>query len=404
VIGSLDPAHGGPPEVSRQLVRAYAQIGDSMEIACCDSPRAAFLQDFPCLVHAFDQNWAPRYGVSPRLWNWLHQNAFAYDGIVAQGIWNVPSLAVRQAARKANRPYCIFPHGSLDPWFKRRYPLKHVKKLTYWPIQYPVLRDAAAVFFTSDKELPLAKLSFRPNEWNAVRFPNGIFPPEGDPTAEIARLYSEMPYLRNRRFLLFLGRIQPKKGCDILLSAFARVAALAPDLDIVMAGPDQVGWRSKLQRIAAHAGISSRVHWPGALSGDLKWGALRSAEAFILPSHQENFGIAVVESLAAGRPVLITNQVNIWEGIIGDGAGMADDDTLEGIERLLRRWIAASSFEKEAMASRTYACFESRYSLRSGAEAIHAVFAGKSDAQVARAAKCSIDADLLEERQGSAAR
>lgn len=374
VIDSLNPVHGGPPEVSRQLARAYAQIGDSMEIATCDNPRSPFLQDFPCPVHAFGQHWIGRYRLSPNLWKWLNQNAAAYDGIVVQGIWTFQSVAVHHATSKAGLPYCVFPHGALDPWFRRRYPLKHVKKLTYWWIQYPVLRDAAAVFFTSDKEVTLAKLSFRPHAWNALRFSNGVFPPAGNPAAEIEAFYARQPQLRTRRHLLFMGRIQPKKGCDILLKAFARVASLTPDLDLLMAGPDQVAWQSKLIRLSESMGIAHRIHWPGVLAGDVKWGALRAAEAFILPSHQENFGIAVVESLAARRPVLITNQVNIWDEIIEAGAGLADDDTVEGIERLLRRWIGMPANEKEGMAARAYPCFEARYSLKNGALAIHRVF------------------------------
>ncbi len=378
VIGSLCPADGGPPEVSRQIVRAYAQVGDTVEIVSQDARDSPFLRDFPCPVHALGQRWLGRYGLSPRLWKWLNANLGRFDGVVVQGIWTFPGVAVRRAARRAEKPYCVFPHGALDPWFNKAYPRKHLKKLIYWPVQYPVLRDAQAVFFTSTREPDLAKTSFRPSRWNAVLFPNGVYEPDGDPEAEIEAFYRLLPALRQRPFLLFLARIQEKKGCDMLIEAFASVAPSVPDVDLVMAGPDQAGWQTKLKRMASNLGVAHRVHWPGMLSGDLKWGALRAAEAFVLPSHQENFGIAVVESLAAGRPVLISNQVNIWPEIESERVGLVEDDTVDGTARLLRRWFSLSHEERRAIARLTRSCFRRRYSLKNGARAIHDAFVAAS--------------------------
>lgn len=374
VIGSLSPADGGPPEVVRQLAKVYQETGDSLEVVCLDPPGAPFLKDVPCPVHALGQRWLGRYALSLRLWKWLRANLGYFDSVVMQGIWTFPGVAVRLIARDAGRPYCVFAHGALDPWFNRKYPLKHLKKMVYWPIQYPVLRDAIAVFFTSPVERDLARTSFSPNAWNEVVFPNGINEPEGDPAAQIDAFYSRFPSLRGRRFLLFLSRLHEKKGCDLLLDAFANVASTSPDLDLVMAGPDQTGLEARLRQIAAERGVADRVHWPGMLSGDLKWGAMRACDAFVLPSHQENFGIVIVESLAAGRPVLMSNQINIWHEIEAEGVGLVDDDTAEGTERLLRTWIDMSPAEREAMAARTYPTFLRRYTLRSGGEMINQIF------------------------------
>jgi glycosyltransferase involved in cell wall biosynthesis len=128
--------------------------------------------------------------------------------------------------------------------------------------------------------------------------------------------------------------------------------------------------------MAADLGIAARVHWPGMLGGDLKWGALRSADAFVLPSHQENFGIAVAESLAARRPVLISREVNIWQEIQADQVGMVEPDTLEGTENLLRRWLAMSEDERAAMAARCYTTFRKRYSMGDTVLAIKSTFNG----------------------------
>jgi len=383
VIGSLDPADGGPPEAVRQLARAYASVGVSIEVLCQDEPDQPFLKTLNFPVHALGQRLLGRFGLSIRLWTWLHRNAAQYDAIVLNGIWIFPNVAVRSAARRAGRPYAVFPHGGLDPWFNRKYPLKHLKKLLYWPYQYPVLRDARAVFFTTAAERDLAATSFRPNHWNGTPVPYGISDPEGDPAAQIEAFHGKLPALRNRRYLLYLARLHEKKGCDLLLQAFSAIASAYPDVDLVMAGPDQVGLQAKLQRMAQDLGVGSRVHWPGMLSGDIKWGALRAAEVSVLPSHQENFGISVVESLVAGRPVLISNQVNIWPQIEKDQAGLVDDDTPAGTERLLRRWLALSTTEQEAMASSAYPCFERNYSIKETAALIRQLFSNQEAALAA---------------------
>lgn len=374
VIGSLSPADGGPPEAVRQLAHAYSKIGVDVEVLCQDPPNAPFLGSLTFPVHALGQRWLGRFGLSPRLWRWLHSNASRFDGLVMNGLWIFPDIAVRSAALRAGVPYAVFPHGSLDPWFNKRYPLKHLKKLLYWPLQYPVLRDARAVLFTTAVERDLAATSFRPNRWSGIPVAYGINDPSGDPAAQIAVFYARVPALDGRPYLLFMSRLHEKKGCDLLVKAFAGLAMEFPDVDLVIAGPDSVGLQSKLQEIALRSGIANRVHWPGMLTGDLKWGALRAAQAFVLPSHQENFGIVVVESLAAGRPVLISNQVNIWPDIQADGAGLVDDDTVEGTERLLRRWLTMSEPEREALAARARPCFESRYSMERAAAAIKALF------------------------------
>lgn len=378
LISSLSPADGGPPEAVRQLARAYGQIGVDVELASVDEPSEPFLANIRVPVHALGRGRRGRFSYSRALAPWLRENAGRFDAVVVHGIWSYPNLAVRRAARQAAKPYGVFVHGALDPWFNRKYPLKHLKKRLYWPLQYPVLRDARAVFFTTATERDLAAISFSPNRWNALVVPYGISEPDGDPRAQVEAFHARWPQLRERRYLLYMGRIHEKKGCDLLLQAFARVAAEAPDVDLVMAGPDQVGWQATLRKMAADLGLGSRVHWPGMLTGDLKLGALRAAEVFVLPSHQENFGIAVVEALAAGRPVLISNQVNIWPQIEAEGVGLVDDDTLEGTERVLRRWLAMPAAEREAMAARAHPCFVKNYSMKETALVIRNLFGGES--------------------------
>ena len=380
IIDSLCPTSGGPPEVVRQLAKACLEIGAEVEVACLDNPDEPFLKGIPCPVHALGQSFLGRYGFSPRMWRWLRENSGRFDGMVMHGIWSFSSVALRFAARRTGRPYGIFAHGALDPWFHRRYPMKHLKKMLYWPVQYAVLRDALAVFFTAESERDLAKTSFRPNKWNSAVVPFGISDPEElevNPEVQIEAFYRRFPDLRSRRYLLFLARMHAKKGCDLLIEAFAKATASVPGVDLVMAGPDQEGMQAKLERLTARLGIAGKVHWPGLIGGDLKWGALRACDAFVLPSHQENFGIAIVESLSVGRPVLISNQVNIWADIESDKVGFVEDDTIEGTERLLRRWFNLPPQERDAMAARARPSFLNRYTMNRTAEAIDQIFSSQ---------------------------
>jgi glycosyltransferase involved in cell wall biosynthesis len=162
---------------------------------------------------------------------------------------------------------------------------------------------------------------------------------------------------------LFLSRIHEKKGCDLLLQAFARVAAVEPDLHLVLAGPDQTGWVARLQALAEEQGIAGRVTWPGMLRNDMKWGAFYAAEAFVLPSHQENFGIAVAEALGCGLPALISDKVNIWREVESSGAGLVAPDTLAGTRELLEQWLALAPERRAAMGAAARELFMRRFTV-----------------------------------------
>jgi glycosyltransferase involved in cell wall biosynthesis len=369
VIQSLSPTDGGPPEMLRQLAISNAALGDTLEVATLDDPSAQYLEEYAFPVHALGPGFSS-YRIAWKLVAWLKANAQFFDLIVVHNVWQFSSVAVWLATRSNKLPYVSFTHGALDVFFKKRYPLKHLKKTLYWPLQYRILRSAKAVLFTCEAERDLALESFRPNHWNSVVVPFGTNAPQGDPAEQLDAFYSLLPGLRGRRFLLFLSRIHEKKGCDLLI-AFARLAAAYPDVDLVVAGPDQAGLQAGLQRQAESAGVGERIHWPGMLTGGVKFGAYRAAEAFVLPSHQENFGLVVAESLACGTPVLISNQVNIWHEIEQSGCGLVRPDTLEGTVELLSGWLAMPQERRAAMAAASEPAFANHFSLRRTAESLH---------------------------------
>ncbi len=149
----------------------------------------------------------------------------------------------------------------------------------------------------------------------------------------------------------------------MLIEAFARTAQHDQQTVLVMAGPDQEGWAATLRQQAAQIRIAERVVFTGMLEGSMKWAALRAADVFVLPSHQENFGLSVAEALACGVPILMSNRVNIWREVQEDGAGFIDTDDVPGTERLLRRWFETPKPERATMQRRAAECFAKRFEI-----------------------------------------
>lgn len=380
VISSVNPANGGPIEGIRQFARAHIRNGNEVEICSLDDPAAEWVKTIELPVHAVGPAYT-HYRYAPGLLPWLRANVHRFDAVIVNGIWQYHAHAVWRAARELRFPYFVFTHGMLDPYFKRRYPAKHLKKWLFWPwAEYRVLRDAQAVLFTSETERQLARESFWLYRAREQVVGYGIIPPQLHP-GQVDAFHAAFPALKGKRFLLFLSRINPKKGCDLLIEGFGRAARLDPDLELVMAGPDAFELRGALEARAQELGIASRVHWIGMVSGDIKWGVLSACEAFILPSHQENFGIAVVEAMACRKAVLISSEVNIWREIEGDGGGLVAPDTADGATALIERWMALSTAERRFIGERARACFERRFTIEGAAARLRTLLSGSPDAE-----------------------
>lgn len=382
VIATLNPAVGGPVEAVRQMDRIAQSIGLDMEVATLDAAATPWAKDFSSPVHCLGPSSLGTFAYCPAVARWLQVNASRFEAVIVHGLWQYHGLATRKALAGSSTPYFVFTHGMLDPWFRRAYPFKHLKKWLYWPWgEYRVLRDARAVLFTCEEEKLLARQSFWLYSVREAVVQFGTQAPPDDADAQRERFLALYPQLRGRRILLFLSRIHPKKGCDLLLQAFARVASSDPDLVLVMAGPDQIGWKRELEILSASLGITERVLWTGMLSGDLKWGAFRAAEAFVLPSHSENFGIVVAEALACGKPVLISNRVNIWREIAQDSAGLVADNTLADTESILRQWLALDASRRRDMGERARKTFFSRFEIEAAGRSLLATVRSRAEAR-----------------------
>jgi len=376
-IHSVNPALGGPIESVRQSSAILASRGHEVEIVSLDAPTDPWVSDYPVQVHALGPGYG-RYGYTPRFSSWLTAQHKKYGAVIIQGLWQYSSFGVWRALREGSTPYFVFPHGMLDPWFKYAYPLKHLKKLFYWFLaEHRVLRDAAAVLFTSEEERRLARQSFPFYECREVVVNYGTASPQTDLASARENFFDSFPQLRGRRFLLFLGRLHEKKGCDLLLEGFiaARVSGRIDDsLDLIVAGPCMnAAYEDRLRRIANGRPF---ITFTGMLDGTGKWGALSAADAFVLPSHQENFGIAVVEALACGTPALISNKINISREIAADGAGYVENDDLAGVLRLIERWVNATPEGRAILKQNARECFLRRFEINQATDSLLEVLEG----------------------------
>ena len=251
---------------------------------------------------------------APRLTAALAQRVQEFDLVHMHGLFQHSTLVASRASRRSGVPYVLSPRGMLDPYAIRA--KGAVKKRLYLALfERKNLKDAAVLHFTSAEEERLAAsmgIGTRgfvvSNGLDLAAFPDA---PGGDLDRAIAP-----------NTILFLSRINRKKGLDLLIPAFAHVVAARPDTRLVLAGPNNDGYLSTVQALIRHHGLQDSVRYVGMLLGQDKLDALRNAAFLVLPSYSENFGLVVIEALACGTPVLMSDRVNIWADVAKAGAGL----------------------------------------------------------------------------------
>jgi glycosyltransferase involved in cell wall biosynthesis len=366
----------------RNLTTEAMERGFDVEVVCADDPDSAWLPSWNPKVHAVGPGHLDKYGFTPRLDRWLAANAKRFDAIVVNGIWMYFGYAVWKATRRIGTPYFVFIHGALDPWFRKKYPLKHIKKSIYWKlVEHRVLRDARRTLFTTQEEMLLADRAFAPYQCRPEVSGYGIerpnLPDTFDKEDAIRTLTEAHPSLANRRFILFLARIHEKKGIDLLLRGFAACRHALRGMALVIGGPAGDGRiLDKLRNLASSLRIEEDVVWTGPLYGSAKWDAMRAAEVYVLPSHQENFGISVVEALACGVPVLVSDKVNIWREIQAARCGFVEPDDVAGTIRLLEAWAALPEPDKSRMRLNAKRSFAEHFDIARTSDRFFALLSG----------------------------
>lgn len=364
IISTLSPTSGGPAQTINNITGEFSQReGVSIEVVSLDSPNASWMQNINYRIYPLGPSFG-KYGFNFKLIPWLKKYADDYDAIFIHGLWQFIGLAAWSTLRNKKKSYFIFPHGMLDPWFKETYFLKHIKKWFYWLIvEHRVLRDAQKVLFTSDIESQDAPKSFSLYKVNGYVISYGVSPPPRNTKPLRNLFFLSYPKLKGKRIFLFLGRIHRKKGCDLLIEAFAEIAKQDSSFHLVMAGPDKEGMTKKLKKEALDLNVAHQITWTGILTGDIRWGAYYASEVFCLPSHQENFGLSVVEALGCGKPVLISNKINIWNKIKLEGAGLVDSDSLDGTLRNFKAWLSMPENDKRRMQAKALPCFNKHFTI-----------------------------------------
>lgn len=320
LIATLDPGSGGPAVACLKMADALLARGHQTDIFTTDwRTEEAKIHGSHIAEHGnvftFPVTFPGVWKRSPAMAAALADRVAEYDLLHIHSLYLFHNMIGPAAARRAGKPYIIRPHGLLDPFIWQRHRLR--KSIMEVAFQNRALREASVIHYTSTDEMRISE----PYAHAApgVVVPLGVdLPP---PPAASAR---------NHGRVLFLSRLHAKKGLDLLIPAFALVKQQHPHAELVIAGPDDGALRPT-RELVGKLGLQTSVSFPGMLGGDAKAEAFKHAGLFVLPSYSENFGIALAEAMAAGLPVVTTDQVNIHDAITGAEAGLVTPCSVQPI-------------------------------------------------------------------------
>ena len=338
VVPSLAPEWGGPVKVVNELAGALVAIGVSSEIISAQGRRVGnpetVTNDIP--IHLFETGPIARLWTAhtPGLKKTLARKIPDFDLVHIQELWHYPGYIASKIARSRNVPYIVTIHGELNEWNLQQ---KRLKKQIYMTaIQRGILQKSAALHaITQAESNRIRQLEI---ETPVAMIPHGIHTEEFENLPDRSQFVSRYPELENRLIVLFLGRIQQKKGLDILAQAFGNLVRTRDDVRLVVAGPDEDNTLTEVKTILKSHGALEKAVFPGMLTGEQKLEALSAADIFALTSYSEGFSVALLEALSAGLPLVITDECNFPE--VGDSrAGFVvrpnDSETASALMSLL---------------------------------------------------------------------
>jgi glycosyltransferase involved in cell wall biosynthesis len=327
VISSVAARYGGPSKAVVEMCGELARRGERVEIyttnidvdGCLDVPLERAVEADGVRITYFPVEALSLYKISRPLARALRASIPNFDVVHVHSLYQFPATVAAYYCRRYGVPYIVRPHGTLDPFLYRRHRMRKWFYETLWERRN--LAAAAAVHFTAEDEMELARslgLRFR-----AVVVPLGVDLEKPPPSASCMADF--WPETADKKVILFLGRINFKKGLDILVRAFGVIARNRDNVHLLLAGPDSDRYGSRVRHWLKEEGVLHKATFAGMLLGERKRVALAESAMFVLPSYTENFGIAVVEAMAAGLPVVISNRVNIWREVSRAGAGIIVD-------------------------------------------------------------------------------
>jgi glycosyltransferase involved in cell wall biosynthesis len=353
VIPSISPARGGPSLAIRNAMQALHRRGIEMDVATTDDDgdtrRASVPLDRFCTLDGQRVRYFPRqtrrYSMSWPMLRWLKRNVSAYDLVHTHGMFSFAPLAAAWQARAAGVPYIMRPAGVLDSWGLEN-KSSRFKMLSIRLLEAPLLRDAAAVHFMTELERERAAaldLTIRP-----VVLPTGFNFDDlgnGQAPADERRAAHELAG-DGRPIILYLSRIHPVKRVDCLLRAYASLPQHESAI-LAIAGDGEAALVGALKQLAQQLKVSDTVRWLGFADNARKRALLAAATIFVLPSASENFGIALLEAMYAGLPVICTRGAGLAGLVRTAGAGIVTDDTVEELRAALERLLGDPALRAE---------------------------------------------------------
>lgn len=339
------------------------------EVITLDRQDAPWLTKSAARVHLAGPG-LTQYGWNSRFAGLLGGHIRRGTRVVVHGLWQHHAVAARSACRAANAPYVVYPHGMLDPWALHHSPVKQLYKALNWTfLMRPVLRDASLIVFTTDEEQSAAAPALSTIDTPQAIVSLGVGAPPGPVQQYRTAWGKKHPELASSRMVLFLGRLHQKKGCEHLIKGFARwKRGLTPSCvsyHLRMAGPPSTRqYLEELISLSENEGLlrDLDISFPGMKSGVEKWEELAAADAFILPSFQENFGIVVGEALATGLPVLVSDKVNTASWVLEGQAGFVAPPSQEGVVTLLNNWTRLDAPAKLQISLNSLKLYQKRFS------------------------------------------
>ena len=310
-IANLSAESGGPAKAAVEMAAAIARRGHEVKILATDFggpnvPLAAAQRD-GVEIQTYPVQFPRQWKRSRPLARALAREVPKSDVVHVSSLYLYHDWIAGDLCARHKVPYLVRPHGTLDPYLVPRSRCK--KLIMNLAFQNRVMRQAAAIHYTAKEEMILAE----PYSLGTpgVVVPLGLTVADFQALPDPESLRVRYPEVGQRPIVLFLSRLHQKKGLDVLIPAFAKVVAAGHDLQLMIVGPDGGMERSVRGWVRDH-GLESRVTMTGMLDGDDKLAAYGAGALFVLPSYTENFGLVVIEALACGLPVLISDKVNIW--------------------------------------------------------------------------------------------
>lgn len=354
IVPSVSLVYGGPSQMVLGLSKALAAEGIEVTLITTNSngdtdqppldvPIAQPIEQDGYEIIYFPCSPFRRYKFSLGLLQWLAKNANKYDLAHIHALFSPVSTAAATIARNKQLPYILRPLGTLDPADLQK--KKQLKQIYGLLLEKPNLAGAAGIHFTSTEE---AKVSERyGTQTKDLVIPLGVDLPSQLPAKQTAR--QQLGIKPDCPIILFMSRIDPKKGLDLLLPALEKLQAAELKFHFVLAGanPQDVDYENKIKQAIQTSTLAQRTTITGFVQGELKIALLQDADLFVLPSYYENFGIAVAEAMAIGTPVVISDRVHIWQDIQSANAGWVTPCEVDKLTQALQTAIEAKEERKQ---------------------------------------------------------